>query len=62
MVKILEPILTPTLKPTARMAQQAEVGLHVNEMLTRRSACRALTALWRKVLPQVPELERFGVF
>ena len=48
MVKILEPILTPTLRPTARMAQQAEVGLHVNEMLTRRSTCRALTALWAK--------------
>jgi hypothetical protein len=27
MVKILEPILTPTLRPTARMAQQAEVGI-----------------------------------
>src|SRR5678816_1535171 len=48
MVKILEPILTRTLRATARMAQQAEVGLHVNEMLTRRSTCRALTALWAK--------------
>ena len=46
MVKILKPILTPTLRSTGRMAQQAEAGLHVNEMLTRRSTCRALTALW----------------
>ena len=28
------------------MAQQMEPGLHVNEMLTDRSTCRALTALW----------------